>query len=416
MLEERLSLAPMMDVTDAHFRRLLRIMTKKTVLYSEMVVDDTINHSPNLEFCLGRHPDLYPSVIQLGGSNPETLGQAAELCGRYDDGYAEINLNAGCPSSRVSKRCFGAQLMLKPDLVREIVHNMSRRSTLPVSVKCRLGVSGQRDKYEELVEFITAAHAGGAQKFIVHSRDCVLEGLSTKQNRSVPPLRYDVVHRLVQEFPDLTFVLNGGIHTLAAAHEHLVPWRVDMGSSAANGGLPPVPSSRTIVTDESTGAEERAAKDCRFEGPPLPGDPVVLPPVHGVMIGRAVAAEPVLFCTVDSDFYHVKDPCRSRRDLLEQYCDYCDWIQGESGPRRNTSDGKTQQVSTALLTNAMRNVMCGTPNNRRFLRSLNDVYVERINTAEYPQASDIIREAIKCVADEHLDAPLEATGKGKAMV
>jgi len=393
---ERLALAPMMDVTDAHFRRLLRIMTKKAVLYTEMVVDDTINHSPNIDFLIGKHPDLFPSVIQLGGSNPETLGQAAEVCGRYDEGYAEINLNCGCPSSRVSKRCFGAQLMLSPDLVREIVYTMSRKSSVPISVKCRLGVSGQRDKYEDLVEFITAAHAGGAQKFIVHSRDCVLEGLSTKQNRSIPPLRYDVVHRLCNEFPDLTFILNGGIHTLEAAREHL-----------SVGSFMP----RTIVTNEAAGTEERTAKE------------MLLPPVHGVMIGRAVAAEPVLFCNVDSEFYGEKsDPCKTRRDLLEQYCDYCDWVQSGDGPRRVAPDGKVHVVSTALLTNAMRNVFCGLPNNRRFLRELNDIYVDRINApggcgpGHNPLASEIINEAIKVVAQEQLDSPLRPTGRGRPMV
>jgi len=383
--EERLALAPMMDVTDAHFRRLLRLMTRKTVLYTEMVVDDTINHTPNIDFCIGKHPDLFPSVIQLGGSNPETLGQAAEVCGRYDEGYAEINLNCGCPSSRVAKRCFGAQLMLKPDLVREIVYTMSRRSAVPISVKCRLGVTGERDKYEDLLEFITSAHAGGANKFIIHSRDCILEGLSTKQNRSIPPLRYDVVHRLCDEFPDLTFVLNGGINTFQEAREHFSPGRFAV---VREGDLPDSPALKQAAS---------------------------LPPVHGVMIGRAVAAEPVLFCTADSTFYNQPDPCKSRRELLEKYCDYCDWVQSEAGPRRTTIDGKVQQVSTALLTNAMRNVMCGMPNNKKFLRALNDVYVARINTTQYPLASEIINEAIACIAQEQLDAPLRATGLGKVM-
>jgi len=380
---ERLSLAPMMDVTDAHFRRLIRLMTKKTVLYTEMVVDDTINHTPNIDFMIGRHPDIYPSVIQLGGSNPETLGQAAEVCGSYDEGYAELNLNCGCPSNRVAKRCFGAQLMLKPDLVRQIVNTMTRRSAVPVSVKCRLGVTGERDKYEDLVEFITSAHSGGATKFIIHSRDCVLDGLSTKQNRTIPPLRYDVVHRLCNEFPDLTFVLNGGIHTLNAAREHL-----SFGAFRA-------------------GAEDRGddPPDCKQ---------TLLPPVHGVMIGRAVAAEPVLFCTADSEFFGSPDPCKSRRELLDEYCDYCDWVQGDEGPRRTLADGKVQQISTALLTNAMRNVMCGMPNNRAYLRALNDEYVARIRSSEYPLASEIIKVAIKCVED-HLDTPLKATGVGKIM-
>lgn len=377
---ERLALAPMMDVTDAYFRRLLRIMTKKTVLYTEMVVDDTVNHTNNIDFFIGKHPDIYPSVIQLGGSNPETLGKAAEVCGQYDEGYAEINLNCGCPSNRVAKRCFGAQLMLQPELVRQIVSTMVRRSAVPISVKCRLGVTGERDTYEDLVEFITSAHSGGANKFIIHSRDCILDGLTTKQNRAIPPLRYDVVHRLSREFPDLTFILNGGISTFKAAKEHF------------------------------TGEDHGFSRGC---------DTSALPAVHGVMIGRSVAADPVLFATADSEFWGLTDPCNSRRSLLEQYCDYCDHIQSDSGPRRTTIDGKVQQVSTALLINAMRNVMCGVRNNKKYLRALNDIYVEKINSgspgADYPLASEIISQAIACIADEDLDGPLISTGAGKSM-
>jgi tRNA-dihydrouridine synthase A len=389
--EERLALAPMMEVTDAYYRRLLRIMTSKTVLYTEMVVDDTINHTPNIDFVIGKHPGVFPSVIQLGGSNPETLGQAAGVCGRYDSGYAELNLNCGCPSNRVAKRCFGAQLMLKPDLVREIVHTMRRTSNLPVSVKCRLGVTGERDSYEDLVEFISAANAGGATKFIVHSRDCVLAGLTTKQNRDIPPLRYEVVHRLVNDFPDLTFILNGGVATLQAAKDHFA-----VGS---------------FTSKDTTGVDGEDGRTSKEK---------LLPPVHGVMIGRAVASEPVLFATADSEIYGCPDPCKSRRVLLDTYCDYADWVQSGEGPRRTTNDGKVQRVSTALLINAMRNVMCGLPNNRKYLRALNDIYVEEINSgtanSEYPLASDIIQRAISCISDEALDSPLRPTGMGKTMV
>ena len=379
VMDERLSLAPMMDVTDCYFRRLLRILSKKTVLYTEMVVDDTIMHSPSMDFFLGTHPDLFPSVIQLGGSNPETLADAAEKCGRYDEGYGEINLNCGCPSDRVAKRCFGAQLMLKPELVREIVYSMKRRVSCPVTVKCRLGVTGQRDTYEHLVEFISAAHAGGANKFIIHSRDCVLEGLSTKQNRDIPPLRYEVVHRLCKDFPDLKFILNGGLQTFGDAKMHFAP--------------PPPAMVISTETVRSFFLEQTPAT-------------AALPPVHGVMIGRAVASDPILFATADSDFYGSPDPCASRRVLLDAYCDYCDWVQGDEGPVRDVPGGKTQRVSTALLINAMRNTMCGVRNNRKYLRALNDIYVDKIHAAEYPSASEIIQQAIKQVAPEDLDAPL----------
>ena len=141
MLDERISVAPMMEMTDNHCRGLLRGMTKKTVLYTEMVVDDTVNHVDNtgLDFFIGRNIDAAPSVIQLGGSNPETLAQAAYLCEQYGNGYGEINLNCGCPSERVSKTCFGAQLMLDPELVRQIVSSMRRQVSLPITVKCRIG-------------------------------------------------------------------------------------------------------------------------------------------------------------------------------------------------------------------------------------------------------------------------------------
>ena len=383
--EERLALAPMMDVSDVYFRSLLRLLTKRTVLYTEMVVDDTINHTSAeaLDFFIGRHPGIFPSVIQLGGSNPETLAAAAERCGRYDAGYGEINLNAGCPSSRVAKRCFGAQLMLKPELVREIVYSMKRVVSCGVTVKCRLGVAGKRDTYEHLVEFISAAHAGGANKFIIHSRDCVLEGLSTKQNRDIPPLRYDVVHQLCNDFPDLTFILNGGLLTLGDAKKHLKhfsPTPATMSPGAV----------QSFFEGESGGVGEGRG---------------ALPPVHGVMIGRAVQNDPLLFATADSGFFGEADPMSSRRALLDAYCDYCDWVQGDEGPAREVG-GKTVRVSAALLINAMRNTMTGLRNCKRYLRALNDVYVEKVRASEYPSASEIIQTAILQIAPEDLDAPL----------
>lgn len=378
-------MAPMMDVSDVYFRSLLRILTKRTVLYTEMVVDDTINHTSAeaMDFFIGRHPGIFPSVVQLGGSNPETLAAAAEKCGRYDAGYAEININCGCPSERVAKRCFGAQLMLKPELVREIVYSMKRVVSCPVTVKCRLGVAGKRDTYEHLVEFISAAHAGGANKFIIHSRDCVLEGLSTKQNRDVPPLRYDVVHRLCRDFPDLEFILNGGLLTLGDAKKHFSP-------------TPPATMSPGAVQSffhAESGSVSMGEGDA------------ALPPVHGVMIGRAVQNDPLLFATADSAFFGQVDPCRSRRALLDEYCDYCDWVQGDEGPMREVG-GKTVRVSAALLINAMRNTMTGVRNCKRYLRALNDVYVERIRACEYPSASEIIQQALMEISPEDLDSPL----------
>jgi tRNA-dihydrouridine synthase A len=175
-MDERLSIAPMMEWTDPHYRALLRSLTKKTVLYTEMVVDDTILHTDTSQhdFFIGpnrgpRNEDygVYPSVIQLGGSNPATLAEAAARVEQYGHGYGEINLNCGCPSQRVAKKCFGAKLMLNPDLVREIVSTMQRRVQIPITVKCRIGAD-EKDSYEELVHFIKSARDGGARKFIIH--------------------------------------------------------------------------------------------------------------------------------------------------------------------------------------------------------------------------------------------------------
>ena len=224
LLNERLSLAPMVEVTDAHFRYFLRGLSKKTVLYTEMIVDDTITRTiSKLDFLVGKNIEENPSVIQLGGHDAEMLANAAEICSQYGD-YNEINLNCGCPSQRVSKRCFGAKLMEEPDYVREIVQQMQRRSSKPITIKCRIGVDN-KDSYEELCHFIQQTHLGGVQKFVIHSRKCFLKGLSTKQNRDVPPLKYDIVHRLVHDFPDLTFILNGGIMNFEEAKSHFQsPW------------------------------------------------------------------------------------------------------------------------------------------------------------------------------------------------
>lgn len=254
LLDEKLSVAPMLDWTDPHFRYLLRGFTKHTVLYTEMVVDETVLNTPSLDFFIGRYIEEDPSVVQVGGSSPELLAAAAEKIQSYSNcsgfvsnyfqggntnetvvaewaennniplpkssGYGEINLNCGCPSQRVAKRCFGAKLMQNPELVRQICHEMSRRVSIPITVKCRIGVD-KLESYEYLTNFIHTVSQSGVKKFIIHSRKCILKGLNAKQNRDIPPLKYEVVHRLVRDFPDLTFVLNGGIQTLEEAKSHI---------------------------------------------------------------------------------------------------------------------------------------------------------------------------------------------------
>lgn len=337
MLDERISVAPMMEMTDCHWRMMLRGMTKKTVLYTEMVVDDTVNHTDSrmLDFFIGKNVDETPSVIQLGGYNPETLARAAESCEQYGGGYGEINLNCGCPSQRVAKRCFGAKLMLEPDLVREIVSSMQRRVSIPVTVKCRIGADDQ-DSYSELLDFIRAASSGGAKKFIIHSRKCFLSGLSTKQNRDVPPVKYEVVHSLVKEFPELKFILNGGIQTFSAAKAHL--------STSGHHY-----SFDEMQTKLGSGCIDLPAKTWGTEN--IPGNiplNIQLPPVHGIMIGRAAFSNPLLFATADSSFYNIPDPGLTRRQIVDRYIDYCEWAQSDEGPHRPMGHGPGRQsVSTS---------------------------------------------------------------------
>lgn len=210
------SLAPMMDVTDRHFRALCRIISKHCVLYTEMLVDRTLIHNHklrNLELTLPKHPTQSPVVLQLGGSDVNELAMAAQLVKDY--GYTEINLNCGCPSQKVAgKGCFGAALMKTPLLVAQAVNKMKQQSGLPITVKCRIGVDDY-DSWHHLEQFVKIVHEKGpVDHFIIHARKALLAGLSPAQNRSIPPLRYDVVYKLVKQFPHIRFSINGGIHTV----------------------------------------------------------------------------------------------------------------------------------------------------------------------------------------------------------
>jgi len=355
LIDESLSIAPMMEWTDCHYRYFVRGLTKRTVLYTEMIVDDTINHNPNIDFFIGKDIEEQPSVIQLGGHNPETLAQAAEICSQYGGNYDEINLNCGCPSQRVSQRCFGAKLMTEPDLVREIVTQMSRRTHQPITVKCRLGVDN-RDSYEELCNFINSCYLGGVKKFIIHSRKCFLNGLSTKQNREIPPLRYDVTHRLVKEFPDLKFILNGGITTLEDVKWHMTsPWR---------------PHS-TDDDDDLT----------------LSGDAAV----HGCMIGRVAYNNPLLFAKADSTFFGCSDPGLTRRELLERYIMYCEHTQSEHGPKKITIRKNEVGPSTSVLLKPIHSIMNGLKHVNKYKQELNDTYVAIVQRGiRNPSCRDVV--------------------------
>ena len=228
MQESYLSVAPMIQWTDRHWRYYVRGITQKTTLYTEMVMDDAVINNPlALEKYIGHSAAENPLVLQLGGCDPTKLGDAAALCERYG-GFKEINLNCGCPSDKAKSRDFGASLMMTPDRVREIVHAMSRRCVdgTPITVKCRLGAidsykSAKIHQSPPVQTFVAAVKQAGCSKVIVHARDCLLRGLTPAQNRTVPPLRYSEVHELCSTFPDMEFVLNGGVDGLASARERM---------------------------------------------------------------------------------------------------------------------------------------------------------------------------------------------------
>ena len=216
-LDRRLSVAPMMEWTDRHCRVFLRALTRRTLLYTEMVHTGAILRGDAQRF-LRFDPIEHPVALQLGGSDPAHLAAAARA--GADFGYDEINLNVGCPSERVSAGRFGACLMAEPDLVAECVSAMTEAVAVPVTVKSRIGID-DRDSYEELQRFIAVVAARGCRSFVIHARKAWLSGLSPKENREIPPLRYDVVAQIKADFPELEIVLNGGVATLDQAAAHL---------------------------------------------------------------------------------------------------------------------------------------------------------------------------------------------------
>ncbi|WP_051282682.1 tRNA dihydrouridine(20/20a) synthase DusA [Silanimonas lenta] len=203
----RLSVAPMMDWTDRHCRAFHRVLAPKALLYTEMVHAQAVIHGDR-ERLLGFDPAEHPVALQLGGSDPALLAEASRIGAGW--GYDEINLNVGCPSDRVQAGRFGACLMREPTLVAECIAAMQAAVSVPVTVKCRLGVDEQED-YEVFLAFVDTVAATGCRRFIVHARKAWLQGLSPKENREIPPLRYDWVYRLKRERPDLVVSLNGGL-------------------------------------------------------------------------------------------------------------------------------------------------------------------------------------------------------------
>ncbi|WP_256372954.1 tRNA dihydrouridine(20/20a) synthase DusA [Pseudoruegeria sp. HB172150] len=213
----RLSIAPMMDWTDRHCRYLHRLMSRRTLLYTEMVTAPALVRGDArhlLRFDAAEHP----VAVQLGGSEPAELAQASRMAA--DEGYDEINLNVGCPSDRVQSGCFGAVLMERPELVGDCVAAMIAAQPVEVTVKCRIGVDDQVPE-EVLPAFLSVVRDAGGRRVAIHARKAWLQGLSPKENREVPPLNYELVHAMKREFPELHVSINGGIGSLVEAKTHL---------------------------------------------------------------------------------------------------------------------------------------------------------------------------------------------------
>jgi len=211
------SVAPMLDWTDKHCRYFHRLISADTILYSEMVTTPAILQGDTQKY-IGFNAQEHPVVLQLGGSNAEDLAKSCIIAQEY--GYDEVNLNVGCPSDRVQKGRFGACLMNEPQLVAECVSAMQKVVDIPVTVKCRIGVD-DNDSFDNLQHFIEQLANAGVKTIIIHARKAFLKGLSPKQNRSVPPLKYDYVYKIKHLFPELTIVINGGINTVEEAKTHL---------------------------------------------------------------------------------------------------------------------------------------------------------------------------------------------------
>ena len=264
----------MLDWTDRHYRYFARLITRHTLLYTEMVTTGALVHGERERF-LRFDPAEHPLALQLGGSEPAEMAACARM--GADWGYDEINMNVGCPSDRVQSGRFGACLMAEPALVADCVAAMRAAVNVPVTVKTRIGID-QRDSFEELAAFTEQVAAAGCDALIVHARKAWLQGLSPKENRDVPPLRYDVVLRLKEAFPRLPMVINGGITTLAQARAHLErvdgvmigreayqnPWILAAADAEVFGDRAPPPTPMAVLDGMLPYIERRLA-----EGVPL---------------------------------------------------------------------------------------------------------------------------------------------------
>ncbi|WP_299570571.1 tRNA dihydrouridine(20/20a) synthase DusA, partial [uncultured Leptotrichia sp.] len=229
VVNNKISIAPMVDRTDRNFRNFVRMINKDVLLYTEMITAQAILNG-DLDYILGFDEVEHPIVLQIAATNPEEAYRAVKIAEKYN--YDEINLNVGCPSDRVSGNMMGAYLMAFPKEVANIVKAMKEATGKPISIKHRIGIDGKNilpasfertllDKYEDMVNFINTTKEIGVNKYIIHARIAILAGLDPKQNRSIPPLRYDEVYRAKKEYPDLHIEINGGIKNVKEIDEHL---------------------------------------------------------------------------------------------------------------------------------------------------------------------------------------------------
>ena len=253
----------MMQYTDMHDRYLLRLISKKIFLYTEMIATGSLIYGKCLDQ-LDFNKEEHPVGIQLGGSDINDLVECSKMSEQR--GYDEINLNVGCPSDRVQKGKFGACLMLEPNLVGDCLKNMQDAVNIPISIKCRLGID-ENISYEFLYNFISIVKESGINIFIIHARNGILSGLSPRQNRNVPPLKYDYVYKLKEDFPELEIIINGGIKSLEESKTHLKK-------------------------------------------------------VDGVMIGRAAYDNPFMLKDIESNFYNIDSCTESKREILNKYLEY----------------------------------------------------------------------------------------------
>jgi tRNA-dihydrouridine synthase A len=247
----------MLAWTDRYYRYFARLITKHTLLYTEMVTTGALLHG-NRERFLKFDPSEHPVALQLGGSDPSDLAVCSRMA--EDAGFDEVNLNVGCPSDKVQSGSFGACLMLEPGLVAECIDSMQQAVSIPVTMKHRIGID-QDESYETLYHFVDRVSQTGCRSFIVHARNAWLQGLSPKENREIPPLHYETVHRLKSDFPQLEIIINGGIKSLDAAREQLQhldgvmigreayqnPWMLADADRMIFGDNHPIPSRHEIV-------------------------------------------------------------------------------------------------------------------------------------------------------------------------